>query len=218
MIGSLAGTVAARLGDVLVVDVGGVGYEVQVPATTLGQVGAVGSPVRLWIHTRVREDAITLFGFASLEERRWFEQLLAVHGVGPALALAILGRFTPLSLAEAIRAGDVDALKVVPGVGPKSAMRLVVELRARLEEPQLVGLPGEPAETGVLGDAREALEALGFPTGDASRALQAAKAAGGDPEDVATLVREALRILGGREGGRPGQASAGPLERAGRRP
>lgn len=197
MIGSLAGTVAARLGDVLVVDVGGVGYEVQVPSTTLGEVGAVGSSIRLWVHTRVREDAITLFGFASLEERRWFEQLLGVHGVGPALALAILGRFTPVSLAEAVRQGDVDALKVVPGVGPKSAMRLVVELRARLDGMERVGIPGGPVETNVLGEARSALEALGYPGAEAARALQSVKAADADADDVAALVRGALRILGG---------------------
>lgn len=197
MIGSLAGTLAARLGDVLVVDVGGVGYEVQVPSTTLAEVGAVGSSVRLWVHTRVREDAITLFGFASLEERRWFEQLLGVHGVGPALALAILGRFTPLSLTEAVRQGDVDALTVVPGVGPKSAMRLVVELRARLDGMGHVGLPDDAGGTDVLGEARSALEALGYPGAEAARALQAVKGAGADGDDVAALVRSALRVLGG---------------------
>jgi Holliday junction DNA helicase RuvA len=197
MIGSLSGTVAARLGDVLVVDVAGVGYEVQVPVTTLAQVGAVGANVRLWVHTRVREDAISLFGFSSLEERRWFEQLLGVHGVGPALALAILGRFTPASLAEAVRQGDVDALVVVPGVGPKSAMRLVVELRSCLDGLERVDVPEALGETNVLSEARSALEALGYPGADASRALQAAKAAGTDADDVAALVRGALRVLGG---------------------
>jgi Holliday junction DNA helicase RuvA len=194
MIGSLTGELIARSGDLLVVDVSGVGYEVQVPSTTLGNVGPIGSSVRLWVHTRVREDAISLFGFASLEERSWFEQLLGVHGVGPALALAILGHFTPTTLAEAVRQGDVDGLTVVPGVGPKSAMRLIVELRSRLEDLEPVPLSGQGAEPSALAEARSALESLGYPSSEAAQALQAVVAVDG-ADDTASLVRGALRRL-----------------------
>ena len=137
MIGSLRGVLTERrpLGDAavdLVVDVGGVGYRLVVaPRTAAGLL--LGHEAAFAVHTHVREGAITLYGFASSEERTAFELLLGAHGVGPGLALAILGIHDPGELAEVIATGNVDALRLVPGVGQKTAARLLLELQARFD-------------------------------------------------------------------------------------
>ncbi|MDA8037658.1 MAG: Holliday junction branch migration protein RuvA [Actinomycetota bacterium] len=186
MIGSLRGTLSeVALGDTsaeLVVDVRGVGYVVEVAPRLAAELGLPGSPVTLAVHTHVREGAITLFGFASPGERRAFELLIGAHGVGPALALSILSTFTPDALARALAAEDVDALVLAPGVGRKTAARLVVELAPRAAE--LAGmltrrwtLP-EVAEPGpAAGESGGAAGALG--TRPAGQEAGAGPVAGG---------------------------------------
>ncbi|MBV9664886.1 MAG: Holliday junction branch migration protein RuvA [Actinobacteria bacterium] len=166
MIGSLRGVLLDRspTGEVLV-EVGGVGYRATVAPTTLAAMGELGSQVFLHVHTHVREDALILYGFATLDERRCFEALIGAHGVGPALALAILSVHSPSALRRALLSDDVDALTLVPGVGKKTAARLLVELKSRLDVPEVelvpVGALGTPAEA-ARAEVRAALAGLGY--------------------------------------------------------
>ncbi len=157
MIGSLRGTLLERSpdGEVLV-EVSGVGYRVSVTPRTLGLVGDPGGEVFLYVHDHVREDAHTLYGFLARDERSCFEALLGAHGVGPALALAIMAVHAPLDLRRAVAADDADALCLVPGVGKKTAARLLIELKSRLEVPDLdltalQGSAGGHASPSVVG-------------------------------------------------------------------
>jgi holliday junction DNA helicase RuvA len=180
--------------------VGGVGYRALVPTGTLAAMGEIGREVFLHTHLHVREDALTLFGFATREERICFEALLGAHGVGPALALAVLSAHSPASLRQALAEDDVDALTVVPGVGKKTAARLLLELKTRLDVPELeMALDGEldVARTGGAGDGRgdvrAALASLGYGP-DEVRAVLRELPPDGDVED---LLRTALKLLAG---------------------
>ncbi len=193
MIGSLRGTLLERptTGEVIV-DVHGVGYRASVPTSVLASLGTVGSDVFLHVHTHVREDAIVLYGFAHADERRCFEALLGAHGVGPALALAILSSLSPAALSTAVLEDDVDTLCLVPGVGKKTAARLLLELKARLDLPELGGDGAGTSLSGTRrGEARAALVELGYGPDEISGALD------GADEDVPVeeLVRAALREL-----------------------
>ena len=193
MIGSLRGTLLDRPspGEV-VVEVQGVGYRASVPTNVLAGLGAPGSEVFLHVHTHVREDAIVLYGFAHADERRCFEALLGAHGVGPSLALAILSVLSPAALSTAVLEDDVDTLCLVPGVGKKTAARLLLELKARLDLPSLDGGAFPPAAGGsARGEARAALSELGYGPDEISGALDGLDA--GAP--VEELVRAALREL-----------------------
>jgi Holliday junction DNA helicase RuvA len=170
MIGSLRGTLLdrAQTGELLV-EVGGVGYRVTVSAATLSVAGDLGGPVFLHVHTNVREDAIVLYGFGNRDERVCFEALLGAHGVGPALALAILSAHSPASLRRALANDDVDALTMVPGVGKKTAARLLIELKTRLDLPDddidlvAVGAVGNgSASAAARAEVRAALASLGY--------------------------------------------------------
>lgn len=199
MIGSVRGRLLDRSlrGEVLV-EVGGVGYRVLVPAGTLAALGEVGSQVFLWTHLHVREDAMCLYGFATREERICFEALLGARGVGPSLALAVLSAHSPASLRRALAEEDVAALTTVPGVGPRTAARLLPELKARLDVPELeIALDaqgGAGAGGTVHEEVRAALASLGYGPEEVRTALRALPADG----DVAALVRAALRTLGAR--------------------
>jgi Holliday junction DNA helicase RuvA len=195
VIGSLRGVLLDRFpkGELLV-EVGGVGYRVAVPTGTLGAVGELGAPVFLHVHTAVREDAIVLYGFPTREERACFEALVAAHGVGPALALAILSVHSPAALRCAVFDDDVDALTEVPGVGRKTAARLLLELKSRLELPELgVELVAVGGGTALAAQAevRAALAGLGYGVDEVREAVR------GLPEDgsVQDLLRAALRTL-----------------------
>ena len=195
MIGSLRGTLLEKTlrGEVLV-DVGGVGYRALVPTGTLAGIGEVGSDVFVHTHLHVREDALTLYGFATREERICFEALLGAHGVGPALALAVLSAHSPASLRQALADDDVDALTVVPGVGKKTAARLLLELKARLDVPELeMALDGPSTVTAGDGrsDVRAALVSLGYGA-DEVRAVLRELPSDGEVED---LLRHALKLL-----------------------
>jgi Holliday junction DNA helicase RuvA len=188
MIAFLEGEVVDKGAGRVVLDVGGVGYELLVPSSVLAGMPSVGARAR--VHTRmvVREDAMTLYGFGSADEREVFDLLTGVSGVGPKVALAFLSSLAPDALRRAVVAGDADALTVVPGVGKKVAQRVVLDLRDKLG--------GEGAEVIVIGplaDVREALLALGLTPSEASQAMSDLEPDGKAPDD---LLREALQKVG----------------------
>ena len=195
MIGSLRGRVLDRHLDELLVEVGGVGYRVTVGEATRRSAGSVGSDVLLYVHHHVREDAETLYGFTSLVELRCFEAMLGANRVGPSLALSILAVHDPGALQRLLAAGDLDALCLVPGVGAKTAQRLLVELQARLGVPEFAAAapaPGAPGD-GTYGDLRAALGQLGYRDDEVNRVVAGLPGDG----DVSELLREALRQLSG---------------------
>jgi len=193
MIGYLRGTLVARPApDELVVDVQGVGYRVSVPTSVAGSLGTLGTEVRLHVHTHVREDAIVLYGFTHDDERRCFDALLGAHGVGPTLALSILSSLSPAALSTAVLEDDVATLCAVPGIGRKTAARLLLELKARLDLPDLDGSGAAAGRArSPRGEAREALVELGYGPDEVRDALEVAD----DDASVEDLVRSALREL-----------------------
>lgn len=202
MIGSVRGEVLDLdpRGEVLV-EVGGVGYRVVVTPRSLASL-EVGRPAFLHTHHVQREDAQLLYGFLTKAERAAFEALLGAHRVGPSLALAILGVFEPGELRRVVADNDVAALCLVPGVGKQTAARLLVELRARLDLGALdvaavagAGTASGAGNPSAVGDVREALAGLGYSAEEIREALGALTV---DGKDAATLLREALGVLGAR--------------------
>jgi len=198
LIGHLRGQILRKSPQEVVVDVAGVGYRVLIPVSTFYRLGDEGQPVNLRVHTHVREDALALYGFLSAPEQALFERLIDVAGVGPKLAINILSGIEAPDLVSALREGDVSRLTRIPGVGKKTAERLVVELKDRM--PALLAPPGEPAAPavqGMKGDLLSALANLGYSRGEAERGVDRAlrEDEGGRFED---LLRRALRILSGR--------------------
>ena len=198
MIGSLRGPLLHRGAAEVTVEVGGVGYRVLVSPTTAVSLGEVGEEVFCWVHHHQREEAVTLYGFGSLDERTCFEALLGAHGVGPALALAILSIHSPLALARILAEDDLGALCLVPGVGKKTAARLLLDLKSRLSIPDLGHSPAAPAEPGVVGsatvrsDVREALAGLGYSDAEVREVMADLP----DDRDAGALLRDALQRLG----------------------
>jgi Holliday junction DNA helicase RuvA len=200
VIGSLRGTLLDRslTGEILI-EVNGVGYRVQAGPATSARLGDVGGEVFAWVHHHVREDADTLYGFASKDERDAFEALLGAHGVGPALAMAILSVHPPVNLVRVLADDDVAALCLVPGVGKKTAQRLLIELKTKLDIPLGDGTPGADDVRAVPGsamavraDVREALTELGYLPEEIAVATRDL------PEgDAGVLLKEALRRLAG---------------------
>ena len=198
MIGSLRGTLLDRGADEVTLEVGGVGYRVTVSPTTAVSLGDVGTEVFCWVHHHQREDAVTLYGFATKDERRCFEALLGAHGVGPALALAILSIHTPIALTRILAEDDLGALCLVPGVGKKTAARLLIDLKSRLSVPDL---GGPSLDTGASGstagapvaraDVREALTELGYSEPEIREVMADLPPDG----DAAGLLRDALQRL-----------------------
>jgi Holliday junction DNA helicase RuvA len=165
MIAALRGRLAAKQVPRLVVDVHGVGYDVQVPLSTWARTGEVGEEIALHIHTHVREDQIALFGFGSALEQQIFERLIGVSGIGPKVALAVLSGIQPGDLVEAVQTGDPARLTAIPGIGRKTAERIVLELRDRLPAALTsTGEGGEAAQpSGIRTDLLSALVNLGYP-------------------------------------------------------
>lgn len=191
MIGSVRGTVLERTatGEVLV-EVGGVGYRCLVPLSALPAV-APGQPTFLMTHLHVREDAMTLYGFPSRDERDTFETLIAANGVGPKLALAILSVHPPAALRRAVAEDDLDALCLVPGIGKRTAQKLMMELKSRLDVPD-IDLGGDDTATPpARAEVRAALTELGYGA-DEIRAVVGELAPDGAVED---LLRDALKRL-----------------------
>lgn len=199
MIGSLRGTLLDREDDVVLVEVGGLGYRITVSPTTAVSLGDVGDEVFLWIHHHIREDAQALYGFPTADGRRCFSALLGAHGVGPALALAILSVHGPVDLVRVLADDDVAALCLVPGVGKKTAARLLVELKSRLDLPfdgPVVdrSAAASPAGGSARADVREALGGLGYGPDEVRDVLADLP----DGDDAGELLKQALRRLGDR--------------------
>jgi holliday junction DNA helicase RuvA len=199
MIAYLRGVLLEKHPNVVIVDVAGVGYEVTIPVSTFSALPEVGGEARLQVHTHVREDALTLFGFHSAEEKTLFEKLIGVSGIGPKLAVTVLSGLKTGELVGAIRAGQVDLLVRIPGVGKKTAERMVLELRDKLDmlaasaTPLTAGEKPEPLSL-VDADVLSALLNLGCNRPAAETALRKAKAANAGPEFEA-LFRKALELV-----------------------
>jgi holliday junction DNA helicase RuvA len=198
VIGSLRGTLLDRGAAEVTIDVGGVGYRVTVSPTTVVALGDVGDEVFCWIHHHQREDAVTLYGFGTKDERTCFEALLGAHGVGPALALAILSVHSPVALARILAEDDLGALCLVPGVGKKTAARLLLDLKSRLSIPDLGDGPtptttgsGPSAVTSVRADVRDALAGLGYTEAEVREVMADLP----DDGDAGALLRDALQRL-----------------------
>ena len=194
MIGSLRGSLVDKdpEGEV-VVEVSGIGYRVSVNPRTLAEMPEIGSDVFMHVHHHIREGDQQLYGFATLIERRCFESVIGAHGVGPALAMAVLATLPPVELRQAVATNDVDALCLVPGVGKKTAQRMVLELKNRLEIP---GFDGSQPEDGgetvstPISDVRDALTQMGFGSEEVRRAVD-----GLQGDDTSTMLRNALQRL-----------------------
>jgi Holliday junction DNA helicase RuvA len=203
MIAQLRGTLGDKRPNQVLVDVGGVGYLVHIPLSTFYALGDLHSNITLLIHTQVREDAISLYGFLSAREKHLFELLISASGVGPVLALKILSGMSVDDLVPAVRSGDLARLPRIPGVGRKTAERMIVELRDKLAAMEIPEDARKPVTTtGTAGDVVSALLNLGY---DQHAAEQAVERAGknGASETFEALLRAALQQLTA-----PAQASA----------
>jgi len=193
MIGRLTGSVIERTPGALLLDVSGVGYEVEISLTTSAALAEMEGPVVIHTHLVVRDDAHLLYGFATLDEREMFRTLIRVNGVGPKMALGILSGLDADSFARAVLGDDVKALTALPGVGKKTAERLIIEMRDKVEMlgATLAETPG-PMSVDINEDAESALIGLGYKPQEAARAIAQVE----DPaEDVETLIRQALKVL-----------------------
>ena len=199
MIALLHGKLFEKHPNQIIVQTGGVGYEIVIPISTFSALPEIGSEVQLRIYTHVREDALALFGFFTADEKAVFEKLISVSGIGPSLAIKVLSGLATADLIAAIRGGQVDQLVRIPGVGKKTAERIVLELRDKLEGVGLAGAPvltAKPAASlGALEqDVLSALLNLGCKASSAEAAVRQAKAAGA-PEEFEPLFRKALELV-----------------------
>ena len=183
MIALLSGEVAVRRADHVVVSCGGVGYRLAVSSETLHKTPAIGKQATLFTHLIVRDDALQLYGFATEEERDLFLMLIGVQSVGPKVALAVLSGGSPRDLLRAITGGDAAALQAVPGIGKRTAERIIVELREKVGSVESIEVTRGP-----VAEAREALEGLGFSQQEADELLSSASG-----ETAEELVAAALR-------------------------
>ena len=197
MIGQIRGKLIGRQAPEILVEVGGVGYEIQVPMTTLYQLPEMGQEVTLLTHFVVREDAQQLYGFVREIDRRLFRDVIKVNGVGPKLALAILSGMDTEQFADCLNRNDVQALVALPGVGKKTGERLLVEMRDKAGQWLSDVLPAERAHSSqtpsvdVRGEAEQALVALGYKPTEASRLIAAVDS--GDIDSSEGLIRAALQ-------------------------
>jgi Holliday junction DNA helicase RuvA len=193
MIGSLRGTLIDRGADEVLVEVGGIGYRVTVTPATVVAIGDLGHEVFVYVHQHIRDDAHLLYGFPTRDERACFEALIGAHGVGPALALAILSVHSPESLRRTLLDDDLASLCLVPGVGKKTAARLLVELKSRLSVPDIdlatVPVPASAIATSARADVRDALAGLGYGPDEIRDALTDIT----DDADPALALKQALQ-------------------------
>lgn len=194
MIAHLSGKLLAKHPNQAIVDVGGVGYEVVISVPTFSDLPSVGNEVSLHIHTHVREDVLALYGFLRVAEKQLFEKLIAVSGIGPKLAITILSGMAAEEMVGAIRGGDVARLTRIPGIGKKTAERMVLELRDKLPAPVAGQEVAAPAMSGVEEDVLSALMNLGYQRPAAEKALALA-AKNGKTGSFDGLFREALGVL-----------------------
>ena len=199
MIAHLRGSIFEKHPNQVIVETGGVGYEVQIPISTYTSLGDIGGAVSLRIHTHVREDALILFGFATGEEKVLFERLITVSGIGPKLALAVLSGLAANELVAAIRSSDVARLVRIPGVGKKTAERILLELKDKVAA---VDAAGKSVDAAVIGpalnvldsDVASALQNLGCSRPAAEEAVRKAKQ-NGVPEEFEPLFRAAMALI-----------------------
>jgi len=191
MIATLHGKIQSRTDESIVVNIGGIGFRVRVPITTLANLGAVGSDVQLFTHLRVREDELSLYGFASDDELRLFETLMTVSGIGPKVAMNVISSASIDTLRVAIAQGNVDVLTAIPGIGKKTAQRLALELKGKVD---VSGLGAVSELTAVDADVVDALINLGYSAAEAARAARSVPSTAKTIED---RVRVALQYLGG---------------------
>ena len=201
MIAKLTGALITKAVDHVVLDVRDVGYRVFIPLSTYYDLPALNAAVSLFVHTYVREDLFQLFGFLTVDERDLFEALLRVTKVGPKLALAMLSGLSANDLRQAVSTGDVPRLSTVPGVGRKTAERIVLELRERFAKEQPAPVPGVAALGNgqyVVADAVTALQNLGYPRAVAERSIRQAlhTSDAAEASSLKELVRDALRFIG----------------------
>jgi Holliday junction DNA helicase RuvA len=191
MIGSVQGRIATKIPPQLTVEVAGIGYELEAPMSTYFTLPPIGAEVRLLTHLVVREDAHILYGFATEDERRLFRNLIKVSGVGPKIALALLSGISLEAFALCVQNQDIGSLTRVPGIGRKTAERLVVEMRDRVASPEIsAGLPAQPTAASAEAEAFGALVALGYRPAEATRLL---KGAGSGSYSTEELIRRALQ-------------------------
>ena len=189
LISSISGTLRGVGADWVDVAVGGVTFRISVPDTSVNSIGRVGEPLRLHTSLQVREDSLTLYGFLSEDERQTFDTLLNISGIGPRLALAMLARFSPQSLVQTVEEGDTKALSTVPGIGRRTASRIVLELKGKLDLDFADGRSSAPDSELV-----DALTALGYGDNEAREALSRTASNGQSEED---RIRAALEYLAG---------------------
>jgi Holliday junction DNA helicase RuvA len=198
VIAHLRGRIFSKSPNAVILDCNGVGYEAAISVATYTSIGAEGSEAALHIHTHVREDALALFAFAELAEKRLFEKLLTISGIGPKLAITVLSGISAERLVGAIRAGDHATLTKIPGIGKKTAERVVLELKDKLDN--MSGFhPDQPAPALSLGavadDVLSAMTNLGYPRPAAQKAVEAAAKEPANTADFETLFRAAMSAV-----------------------
>lgn len=194
MIGQLRGALIDKRPNQVIIDVAGVGYQVQVPLSTFTGLGALHAEVTLLIHTHLREDQIALYGFLTAREKQCFELLISASGVGPSLALKILSGISLDELVPAVRKGDILQLRRIPGVGQKTAERIVVELRDKLAVVEVAGPSKQPAHSQVESDVSSALVNLGYEQRSVEKTIEQLR---GENLNFDALLRASLLKLGG---------------------
>ncbi|HWQ15696.1 MAG TPA: Holliday junction branch migration protein RuvA [Roseiflexaceae bacterium] len=195
MIASLRGTLIFVGLDHAVIETGGVGFQVFAPRPVLGGLGEPGTEVLLYTHLHIREDLLQLYGFASQDQRHLFETLLGVSGIGPRVALSLLSSAAPDELRMAIATGDTARLSRVPGIGKKTAERLVLELKGKIDIKGLPAVGATPAQAAANAELAEMLVSLGFSAAEAAAAINALPADA--PAELEERLRLALRYFGG---------------------
>jgi len=199
LIAQLTGKLAQKQPNSVIIDIQGVGYEVTIPVTTFYVLGEAGSEVSLKIHTHVREDALLLYGFATLRDKELFLKLTSVSGIGPKVAISMLSGMASAELITAITKNDLGRLTTIPGVGRKTAERVVVELRDKLgkiaiEEGEIAFTPETASDAAIQDDTAAALVALGYPKPLADKAVQTAMREEGERTIQAVLKRSLKRL------------------------
>lgn len=194
MIAYVKGIIAHKDGYGVILEANGIGYEMSMSSKALGTLPAVGNTAQVWTYLHVKDDGMSLFGFCDAAEKEMFVKLIGVSGIGPKMAISALSTFNPKELASAIAAGDVTRISSVPGVGKKTAQRVVLELQGILKsEADQFSTAEDSAKSGAMADASAALESMGFTSPEIAAALK-----GCTSEDVSAIMRYALKQLGGR--------------------
>ena len=197
MIAHLRGQILSKAPNAVVLECGGVGYELAISVATFTDLKQEGSEARLHVHTHVREDALALFGFSELQEKRLFEKLLTISGIGPKLAITVLSGISAERLVGAIRSGDHATLTKIPGIGKKTAERVVLELKDKLDDMQgfVPAAPVAPSLGAVADDVLSALVNLGYPRPVAQKAVETAAKDAAVAGDFEKLFRAAMSAV-----------------------